>query len=184
MLSIKVDGLAEARAALRRAGADSEQLREPFLAAAQAITGEAQRLVPRRSGALARAHSAEATQRYGLVVADLPYAGVIHFGWSTRGLGRRAQPVAVPKGRSAVKASRAVFRERAAAAGVSAAAADKAFRTAKNRTRNGVTIGAVRGGPIRPNPWIYEAGDHRADDVFERFERHMDGIAAAFNGGN
>lgn len=181
MLSVKVQGLTEAQAALRKAGASSEQLREPFLGAAKLVSGEASRIAPRRSGGLSRGHTAEATQRYGLVVVDKVYAGVIFGGWATRGLGRRAQPVAVAKGRSAIKATRAAFRQRAMAAGFAEGTSNKAFRQSRSRTRSGA-VGAVRGGPIRPNPWVYQAGDRRADDLVKRFEQHMDGIAAVFNG--
>jgi len=184
MLSIKVDGLAEARAALRKAGASSEQLREPFLAAARIVADAAERTVPRRTGQLAGSHGADATQRYGLVLADQPYAGAIHFGWSTRGLGRGRTKEELQEALGGAFSARAlnrsvrlskvrmVIKERDASTG----------RFAKGAKATAVQ--GIRGGPIRPNPWIYRAGDTRGDEVMLRFERHMDAIATAFNGGS
>lgn len=169
MLSMKVEGLAEAQAALRRAGADAEQLKDVNKEAAGVVADASESTAPRRSGRLAGAHSAESTQRYGLVVVDVPYAGAIHFGWSTRGLGtgRTKQDLQAALG--------GAFSQRTLG---------KAARLAKVRTsrKTGVTRGAVRGGPIKPTPWIYEAGDRRADDVIGKYEGHMDAIADAFNG--
>lgn len=33
-----------------------------------------------------------------------------------------------------------------------------------------------RGGPIQPNPFLYDAVDHRRDEVVEAYEKYIDGI--------
>ena len=162
--SITIEGLNEALAALKAAGAASADLSRATRAAAEVVADESRRTAPVASGALRRSMSAEGRPRFGLVVADKPYAGPIHFGWSTRGLGRQLGVVSGRKGTAL-----ALTRQRQTGLALST------IRKAGRQARRG-----VRGGPIRPQPWIYEAWDRRQAAVFERFEAQLDGIERAF----
>lgn len=184
-VALKLDGLAELRKALRGVAAeDRKQVNREI--ADRLVIPEAKREAPHRSGRLRESIKADATATMALILAGargaVEYAGVIHFGWSTRGLGR---------GRSL-----ADLRAAAAGAGVTSALGDSAIRKAARlgkvrerkiieRTESGRYVKggrvlgtsrtlAVRGGPIRPNPWIYEAIDARSDEVFGAYEQQLE----------
>lgn len=164
----EVANLGQVVADLRAAGASAEDLREVHADVAKVVADTSRRRAPRRSGAMASTTDVVANQRYGEVSvggSTAPYVGPIHFGWETRGLGRRA--------------SRADLQTHLAGE-LAPATIAKASRQARTRTRAGVTRRAVRGGPIRPQPWLYDALDDRRAAVFERFERHVAAIEEQF----
>jgi hypothetical protein len=114
------------------------------------------------------------------------YGPIVHFGWSTRGLQKRAAATKATnaKGKVTAKASREAFRAELVGAGFSKRAADKAFRTAQARKLKGSDkmVDRVRGGPIKPNPFVYDTADDRQPAVFERYEREVVAIIEKFGG--
>lgn len=77
-------GAKEAARRLRKAGADMQQLKAAYKDMAGVVKTNAGHVVPVRSGKLKRSIRASATQRSGVVRAgraNLPYAGVINYGW-------------------------------------------------------------------------------------------------------
>ena len=124
----EVEGLREARRAIRRVSEDSKtELRGAHRAAAEIVARQARFEVPVRSGRLKASIRAGSTMTKGQVKAGgsgIRYAGPIHFGW---------------------------------------------------RTRPDVARG-WRGGPIRPQPFIYKAGDKRIRDVLEEYERQLGAV--------
>lgn len=81
---IEVEGARELRAALKRAGDDASDLKDANQAAGQVVVEEARSIVPKLSGRLEgsiRASRAKGSATVKAGGAQLPYAGVIHFGW-------------------------------------------------------------------------------------------------------
>ncbi|WEV47012.1 HK97 gp10 family phage protein [Bifidobacterium sp. ESL0690] len=81
---IEVKGASQLARTLRKAGADSKDLRNVNKKAAQVVVPAAQGRVPVRSGALQRSIRAGATQKAGVIRAgkkSVPYAAPIHWGW-------------------------------------------------------------------------------------------------------
>lgn len=183
---------------LARAGASVEQIQARVLDIAEkGVAQPIRRRTPRRSGRLVRSIRTElvtkgASKSSGArvnigearVVQDTDvavYGPIIHFGWSTRGLQKRAEAL---RTRKDVKTSqsRAEFRAQLTEAGFSKRAADKAFRTSRSRKIKGADrrVDRVRGGPIKPNPWLYDAVSDKRAATYERFERETAAIAKAF----
>ena len=88
--AIELEGSREFRRALRRTGEDvKNDLKLLHAAGAQIVLREALRRVPVDTGTLKATVRAAALQTRGEVRAGfvrVPYAGPIHFGWSTRGI--------------------------------------------------------------------------------------------------
>ena len=105
---------------------------------------------------------------YGYILAgsqgDVAYGGVIHFGWSTRGLRPAGGGTAKGTARGAVVGARASSGTRTLTSG---------RRTRRRSTLGRKNRGAVRGGPIRPQPFIYDAIDHRANEVEDFYDRQL-----------
>ena len=178
---------------MARAGAAVEDIQSQMLKIAEReVAVPARARAPRRSGRLARSIRVElkagaskaSGARVGVgearVVQDTDialYGPIVHFGWSTRGLQKRAAATKATnaKGKVTAKASREAFRAELVGAGFSKRAADKAFRTAQARKLKGsdVMVDRVRGGPIKPNPWFYDVADDRTAAVYERYEREI-----------
>ena len=179
-VSYQVDGLREARAAVRKAGGSLDDLTDVNRDAAEIIQKDAIRRAPRRTGKLAKHVFVEATPTTGKIVGSattLPYFGPTHFGWVTRnataGLSRK----------TAQQALGGVLTRRTI---------NKSFRASQNRTiyYRDKTTGyrevrgrkrGVRGGPIKPNPFMFDAQDARIGDVFKRYEQVADEIAKALS---
>lgn len=90
---LQVRGLRELQKALKVAGDDLGELKALNGRAAQIVADAAGPHAPRKSGRLSASVRVGATNRAGIVRAgkgSVPYAGVIHWGWSRRGI--KAQP--------------------------------------------------------------------------------------------
>lgn len=171
-VNVEIDGLKERRAALKKAGASMEDLEGVNREAIEPWHKEALRRVPRRTGRLAKSIGVEVSPTTGKVVADasaVVYGPVIHFGWATR------------------NAARGMTRKQAQSrfeGTLTRSTINKSFRQGRTRTnRAGVTKRGVRGGPIRPQPFMWEAADAKADEVIKRYEKQADEIAKVLAGG-
>lgn len=171
--NISIDGLVEAQRALRKAGgtpADARAMNRKVVD--EIIVPEAKRQVPVRSGDLKASIDSDATATFGYILAGdrgaVPYAGVIHFGWSTRGLGGGLGGTA--KDRRAALRSALDKSGRTSSRSITDRATNKAARYAGARAGKG----RVRGGPIAPNPFIYDAIDARSNEVFDAYERQLE----------
>lgn len=172
--ALTINGLVEAQMALRKAGgtpADAKRMNKQVVD--EIIVPAAKGIVPVRSGNLKASIDSDSTATAGYILAgdkgDIAYAGVIHFGWSTRGLGAGLGGTA--------KERRAALRsalEKSGSRNLTTRATNKAARYAGSRTSKGATKGRVRGGPITPNPFIYDAIDDRVDDVFHAYEKQLE----------
>lgn len=171
--AIEIDGLREAMEALKRMGgtpADAKSLNRQVVE--KIVEPEARRQVPVRSGNLKATIDSDATATYGYILAgsrgDVEYAGVIHFGWSTRGLGRAVS--------GSLKERRTKLQD--ALARSEGSALSKQYKRSVNKAARyaGPRSGkkAVRGGPIAPNPFIYDAIDDRAAEVFRSYEDQLE----------
>jgi hypothetical protein len=168
--ALKINGLVEAQMALRKAGgtpADAKAMNRKVVD--EIIVPEAKRQVPVRSGDLKASIDSDATATFGYILAGdrgtVPYAGVIHFGWSTRGLGAGLG--------GTVKDRRATLSSAlggSSSRNLTTRATNKAARYAAARSGKG----RVRGGPIPPNPFIYDAIDGRAGEVFHAYEKQLE----------
>jgi hypothetical protein len=90
---LAVDGARQLRAALKRAGADVQDLKEAHAKVARLVADRARPATPHRTGRLGRDVRPGATRAAAVVKAGrkaIPYAGPIHFGWPARGI--QAQP--------------------------------------------------------------------------------------------
>lgn len=168
--SIDVQGLKEAQRALRRAGGTpQDQAKLNKDAVERLIVPRAKNEVPVRTGALKQSIRSDSTPYYGWIIAGVRttvvYGAIVHFGWSTRGLGRTVSGTR----RERRDALRSALDRQTIRTGFTSRATDKAARTSFNRPGRG----AVRGGPIKPNPFIYEAIDKSTSDVFQNFERQI-----------
>jgi hypothetical protein len=168
--ALTINGLVEAQMALRKAGgtpADAKRMNKQVVD--EVIVPAAKGIVPVRSGNLKGSIDSDSTATAGYILAgdrgDIAYAGVIHFGWSTRGLGAGLGGTA--------KERRAALRSALEGSGsrnLTTRATNKAARYAAARGGKG----RVRGGPIPPNPFIYNAIDDRTDDVFHFYEKQLE----------
>jgi len=86
---IKIKGAKQLQRALRQVEGGTANLKDAHLAGAKIVEREAVRLAPKRSGALAGSLRSSGQARQGVVRAGraaVPYAGVIHFGWTKRNI--------------------------------------------------------------------------------------------------
>lgn len=174
-VSYQVDGLKEARAAVRKAGGSLDDLEAVNRDAAELIQKDAIRRAPRRTGKLAKHVFVEATPTTGKVrgsATTLPYFGAIHQGWVTR------------------NATKGMTRKEAQSrfeGTLTRRTINKSIRGQKARTikRQGQVVGrkgAVRGGPIKPQPFMFQAEDARIGEVFKTYEQKADEIAKVLAG--
>ena len=87
--SVKVEGAAEFRRAMKHMGGDLRDLTKIHKKAAQPVKDRAQEIAPVRSGTLRRSIRIRATQKAAGILAGkatVPYAGPIHFGWPRRNI--------------------------------------------------------------------------------------------------
>ena len=87
---VEVEGGPELRRAFRKLDDRASDLKPANREAAELVEREAETLVPRLTGRLARTIRSTATARVGSVLAGgralVPYAGPIHFGWRARNI--------------------------------------------------------------------------------------------------
>lgn len=160
--SIELDGLREALDALKKMGgtpADAKSMNKQVVD--EVVVPGAKRNVPVRSGNLKASIDSDATATFGYVLAgnrgEVEYAGVIHFGWSTRGLGSGLQG-SLKDRRTTLRSA----RDRSSGSSLGSRSINKA---ARNR---------ARGGPISPQPFIYDAIDSRVTEVFAAYEDQLE----------
>lgn len=169
IFSVHAEGLAELQRDLKKAGASLDDMKDANRKIAQTVVSPAKREVPVKSGRLRSSIKGEGTTRQAVIAAGdsgAPYAGPIHFGWPTRGLGR---------GRTREQLIGALGSKGVGA--ISNRALSKSVRQS-NRQK-----GRVRGGPIRPNPFLYRALDQRIDEVVDIYDKRVDEIAHAVESG-
>lgn len=89
-VGVSIDGLNKLRRGLNKLDEAAKQdFKLAGYNAAQIVVDEAKRLVPVRSGKLAKSIRAAKVQSGGKVYAgraSVPYAGPIHFGWANRNI--------------------------------------------------------------------------------------------------
>lgn len=167
VVDVVAEGLAELQRDLRKAGASVDDMTSAMKSIGEVVRPEASHLVHSRTGALAATVKTVATRTSVSVQAGsptVPYAGVNHYGWPSRGLG---------KGRTA--------KTLIGALGTSGSRtfADRTLRKAARQARKG----QVRGGPYPANPFILKAIGHKTDEIDRAADRWADGIAAAVDSG-
>lgn len=84
---VRVEGAAQLRATMRRAGVDMADMKDANAAVATMVATSARGITPRASGRLAasvRGNRAAAKAVVKAGGAGLPYAGVQHWGWPRR----------------------------------------------------------------------------------------------------
>jgi hypothetical protein len=174
-VKIEVDGLREARAAVRKAGGSLDDLEDVNRRAAGIIQADAVNRAPHRSGRLRSAIEVQASATTGKVIGSgsVIYLPIQHFGWVSRNAARGL--------------SRKEAQSRLGGA-LSRRAINKSVAGQKTRVsrRGGVVVqtrGKIRGGPISPNPFLYAAADARVDEVFATYEKQADEIAKALADG-
>lgn len=97
---------------------------------------------------------------------------MIHFGWVTRN---------ATKGMSR-KEAQSRFEGTLARRTINKSVRGQKARTLKRQGQVVGRKGAVRGGPIKPNPFMFDAQDARIDEVFKAYEQKADEIAKAMAG--
>lgn len=174
IFKVEAEGLAELRRDLKKAGAEADDFKAANKAIGDTVARVAKREVPVKSGALRAAIRGEGTTRDAIIAAgnnsNVPYAGPIHFGWPTRGLGRSGDKQSLIRGLGS-KGSRSF--------------SDKALRKAYNQRHRSSNAkrGVVRGGPIPPNPFLYRALDQRIGEVYDIYDKRVSDIAEAVESG-
>lgn len=160
--AIELDGLREALDALKKMGgtpAEAKSLNKQVVE--EVIVPEAKRQVPVKSGHLKASIDSDATATFGYILAgnrgEVEYAGVIHFGWATRGLGAGLQ--------GSLKARRSTLQGALAGSSGSALGRRSLNKAARNR---------ARGGPIAPQPFIYDAIDGRISEVLKAYDDQLE----------
>lgn len=166
--AVEATGVNRVRKQLRDLGlgdALDEALRPVHRTVSQIVATDASKRAPRRSGKLAATIEAvdDPKDRWPLVRAggkgDVPYGGPIHFGWPTRGLHRNERALLEAKG--SILAGRA-----GAGFGLRAVGKVERRRRAVAKGRKG----QIRGGPIKPQPFLYEAADARRGAVLDAYQ--------------
>ena len=86
---VQITGLREAVRDLQKLGVSVEDLKAAFGAISDQVVSEATRIVPTESGRLAGSIRPARTKNKAVVragSASVPYAGVINYGWPSRGI--------------------------------------------------------------------------------------------------
>lgn len=83
---VKVSGVKEVQAALKRLEASAEDLKAVHTTVVAGILPGVASRTPIRSGALAGSWTAGATKTRGRVLSAKPYAGPIEWGWEAHGI--------------------------------------------------------------------------------------------------
>lgn len=86
---VQITGLREVVRDLQKLGVSVEDLKEAFGEISDQVVTEANRIVPTKSGRLAGSIRPARTKNKAVVragSAGIPYAGVINYGWPSRGI--------------------------------------------------------------------------------------------------
>lgn len=160
---------------MRKAGGSLEDLEAVNREAAGLIQADAVRRAPKRSGALQRSITVDASPTTGKVISQgsLVYGPVIHFGWVTRNAAR-----GLSRKEAQSKLGGALTRR-----SINKSVAGQKSRVSRRGGQVVATRGKIRGGPIKPQPYLYEAADARVDEVFKAYEKRADDIAKALADG-
>lgn len=95
---VRVEGLRELKASMKKAGLDMADLKQATSKAAQVVQGAARSGAPQRSGALAGSLTASKGANKAIVGSRLIYGNPIHWGWPGHGI--TAQPFISDAGRA------------------------------------------------------------------------------------
>lgn len=178
--AIYLDGLKDTQRAIRQFGGGGPEAQMMNKAVVDEMLVPPSKVnAPKKSGRLAESIRSDASAMYGYVLAGVrgpvEYAGVIHFGWSSRGMGRNAKGRTNRERRDALMAA---FEKDAAKHKNWDGYSRRGIRKIGNAnigTLRGPHRGPkLRGGPIRPQPFIYQAIDSRHTAVFEFYERQLE----------
>lgn len=169
-----LDGLTDAQKALKAYGPDAAAQKALNRAIVDTTLVPPSKVnAPKRSGALARSIRASSSPSYGFIIAGVRggpviYGSVIHFGWATRGLGGGGRLQGNQRQRQARLQMAASFDEsrNPGQPRLGSSTIQKAGRYAGAHNKKK----AVRGGPIRPQPFIYQAIDRRQQEVLDAYE--------------
>lgn len=176
--AVEATGVKRVQQQLRSLGlgdALPEALRPVHREVSNVVATAAKSMAPRRSGRLAGAVTAvdDPKDRWPLVRVgsrgEVPYGGPIHFGWPTRGLYRASSAV--------IGQSRILIESGQASGGYGLRAQGKIERR-RARVKKGKSGKQLpRGGPIKPNLFLYEAADRRRGEILEAYQ---DGVNRIF----
>lgn len=173
-VGVKIDGVREVKAALRKLGASTDPALETAARQSEkGIASEARQEAPRRSGDLAASILPTGKGLWpevGAGTRGVRYAGPIHFGWPTRGL-HRADDATLDAVRAAIG--------QGTQAGFGARAVRKIDRRRASVASGKSRRALARGGPIAPNPFLYRAADARIADINRQYESAMAALIAA-----
>jgi hypothetical protein len=84
--AVRVEGVREVQLAMRKLEAQAADLKSAHAAVAASLVPGVSLRSPRRSGALAASWAPGATKGRARITSSRPYAGVIEYGWSERGI--------------------------------------------------------------------------------------------------
>lgn len=84
--AVRVSGVREVQRAMKELDADVADLKRAHLAVSSALVPGIASRTPRRTGELAASWAAGATKTRARMTSSKPYAGVIEYGWSARGI--------------------------------------------------------------------------------------------------
>lgn len=179
--SIALEGMLEAQLALKRFMPTPEERKAMNESIVDEVLVPPSKVeAPRRSGNLADSIRADASPTYGFILAGyrtgkVIYGSVIHYGWATRGLGRKEVGNLGPKERRRILLE-AWEKDVAGKHGktpLGKSTVEKAARKARPQYRKR----AIRGGPIPPNPFIYRTVDRRHDEVWAAYNSQLEARA-------
>lgn len=171
-VGVRIDGIKEVRKALRDldAGTD-EHLHKTGRAAETSLVTAGRREVPRRTGTLASSLVGIGQGPWPEVQAgtkgSVAYAGPIHFGWPTRGLHRASQ----------ADFDRVVSHIQGGGGTSFGMKSVTKIRRRRESTRRRTAL--ARGGPIKPNPFLYRAADQRAGDIASSYQEALEQLTRA-----
>lgn len=77
---IKVHGLPELKATMRKAAAEMQEMKDAHLKAAQLVAAAGRGTAPRRTGRLSASVSGDRESAKAVIVATAPYAAFVHYG--------------------------------------------------------------------------------------------------------
>lgn len=192
--SFRMEGLTELQQALRQYGGGGPEAKLMNRTVVdQVLVPPSKVEAPKQSGKLAASIRADASPTYGYILAGtvgvIRYAGVIHFGFASRGMGRGKLNGGLRARQSQLDAANLATGGGFSKRVTNKAAAQSMAKYRKELERDPATgefrrtgrkvlvRQAVRGGPIKPNPFIYRAIDARRQDVLDRYEASLEARA-------